>query len=144
MFSRPKRVRRYPYSSYIYEPQPPIQMDEARLQAWAFSIGERHGGCAAERKPHRGQLPDVDLSQGVAVAPRPGAVMRLFRRIFARRAGSDNEAEPPGRTEDAHAALGESVRKPYVWVIDADATAAESVRPEPAGREVTYEDSRAA
>lgn len=118
MLFRKKRVRRDPYSLSIYKTEQPIRLDEARLEAWALSVGQRRESFQPKRKPHRGMLPDVDLSR--AVSAKPGPIARLFRRFFARKRGEGAEAEVSGGTEGSHEALGEAHRKPYVWVIEAD------------------------
>lgn len=124
MFSKKKRIRRDPYFS-IYEAQQPIRLDEARLDAWALSIGQRRETYRPKARPHRGMLPDVDFSQGVPVERRPGPIVRLFRRLFRRNSDEptpvgETGAGETGRTEGPHAALGEAPRKPYVWLIEAD------------------------
>ena len=139
MFSRYKRVRRDPYSLSIYESERPIRLDEARLEAWALSVGQRR---QPERKPHRGMLPDVDLSLAVPAERRPGLIVRLFRRLFRRKRDEQAPAEEPGRTEGPHAALGESGRKPYVWLVDADVSVSDET--EPSAPAVEYNGSRAA
>jgi len=142
MFFRYKRVRRDPYSLSIYESERPIRLDEARLEAWALSVGQRRQSYQPERKPHRGMLPDVDLSLAVPAERRPGLIARLFRRLFPRKRDGQAPAEEPGRTEGPHAALGESARKPYVWLVDADVSVSDET--EPSAPAVEYNGSRAA
>lgn len=119
MFFRKKRVRRDSYFS-IYEAQRPIRLDEARLDAWALSIGQRRETHQPRVKPHRGMLPDVDFSRVVSVERRPDLLTRLFRRLFERKRDEPAPAEESGRTERPHAALGETGRKPYVWLVETD------------------------
>src|SRR5262245_60262481 len=119
MLFRKKRIRRDPYLS-IYEAQQPIRLDEERLEAWAMSVGQRREPFRAERKLHRGMLPDVDLSRAVPAERRVGPIMRLFRRIFARERREEADAEAVGETEGPRPALGEARRKSYVWLVDAE------------------------
>jgi len=118
MFFRKKRIRRDPYFS-SYEVQQPIRLDEARLHAWALSIGQRREAERPERKPHRGMLPDVDLSQAVA-AQGPGLLRRLLRRFAGRPSDENPVAEAAGEETDHGLALGETRRSPYVWLVEAD------------------------
>lgn len=119
MFSRSKRVRRDPYSLSIFEAEQPIRLDE-RYEAWARG---RRDWSAPEFRSHRGMLPDVDLSNVVAVESGPGLINRLFRRIFGRRKGREPPGETSGRTEGPHTALGEAGRKPYVWLVETESDA---------------------
>ena len=145
MFFRRMRIRRDPYLS-IHEAQRPIRLDEARLDAWALSVGQRR---EPERRTHRGMLPDVDLSQAVLVARRPGLLRRLLRRLAGRRSDETPPAEMAGETTDHGLALGETGEKPYVWLVDdaepepgAEASGADEFeQSEPA---VAYNGSRAA
>ena len=142
MSFKSKRVRRDPYSLSIYESERPIRLDEARLEAWALSIGQRREAYRPERKPHRGMLPDVDLSLAVPAERRPGLIVRLFRLLFRRKRDERAPAEEPGRTEGSRAALGESGWKPYVWLVDADVSGSDET--EPSSPAVEYNGSRAA
>ena len=56
--------------------------DEARYRALMLGLGIRMPSSepAERRRPHRGQLPDVDLSRAVVVS-RPSALARLFARL---------------------------------------------------------------
>jgi len=137
MFLRSKRVRRDPYSLSIFEAEQPIRLDE-RYEAWARGRRDR---STPEFRPHRGMLPDVDLSNVVAVETGPGLIARLFRRIFSRRKGREPPGEPSGRTEGSHAALGEAGRKPYVWLVE---TESEASRQEEFQQSLPYKGSRAA
>lgn len=63
--------------------------DDARYRALMLGIGVRMPSShpLPEQRPHRGQLPDVDLSLAVPV-DRPSVLARLFdrlRRIARRR-----------------------------------------------------------
>jgi hypothetical protein len=146
MFFRKKRVRRDPYLS-IYEAQRPIRLDEARLDAWALSIGQRRQAYQQERKPHRGMLPDVDFSRAVP-AERPGFLRRLLRRLAGARPGEGSGVEMAGEGTDHGLALGETGRKPYVWLVEAESEPeAEASGPdgfEPSEPAVAYNGSRAA
>ena len=137
MFSRLKRVRRDPYSLSIFEAEQPIRLDE-RYEAWARG---RRDWSGLEFRPHRGMLPDVDLSNVVAVETGPGLIERLFRRIFSRRKGREPPGETSGRTEGPHAALGEAGRKPYVWLVETESDASGQ---EEFQQTLSYNGSRAA
>lgn len=148
MFFRRKRIRRDPYLS-LHEAQRPIRLDEARLDAWALSIGQRREAYQPERRTHRGMLPDVDLSQAVPARRRPGLLSRLLRRLAGRRSDENPTAEAAGETTDRGLALGEAGRKPYVWLVD---NAESETETEPSGADefepsepaVAYNGSRAA
>jgi len=142
MFSRSKRVRRDPYSLSIplHEAEPPIRLDR-RHEAWVLGLGQPRDWPGSRFRPHRGMLPDVDLLRLVPVERQPELITRLFRRIFSRSRGPEPPAEPSGRTEGPHPALGETGRKPYVWLVEteSDASAREAVE-----RTFTYKGHRAA
>jgi hypothetical protein len=147
MFFRKKRVRRDPYQS-IYEAQRPIRLDEARLEAWALSVGQRRDIHQSERRSHRGMLPDVDLSQAVPAEKQPGLLRRLLRRLAGRPSDAGSAAEAAGEATDHGLALGETGRKPYVWLVEAESEpGAEASGPdefEPSEPAVAYNGSRAA
>ena len=146
MFFRKKRVRRDPYLS-IYEAQRPIRLDEARLDAWALSVGQRREADQPKRRTHRGMLPDVDFSQAVP-AERPGLLRRLLGRLSGRRSDENPAAEAAGGETDHGLALGETGRKSYVWLVEAESEPeAEASGPdgfEPSEPAVAYNGSRAA
>lgn len=50
-----------------------------KLRAWAFAVGElpRAAGDVPRRRPHRGQLPDVDFDRAVADPTRRPVAVRL-------------------------------------------------------------------
>lgn len=58
MFFSSKRLVRDPYSLSTYEAEQPIRLDDARLDAWALSLGQRREAYQPKRNPHRGMLPD--------------------------------------------------------------------------------------
>lgn len=146
MFFRPRRLLRDPYSLSTYEAEQPIRLDEARLEAWALSLGERRDRFKPARRPHRGMLPDVDFSREVAVEPLRGAISRLLRWLAGRRPDEPGTAksagEATGETAQQDVALGESRRKPYVWLVEPDN--AEPDEAEPSASVVEYNGSRAA
>ncbi len=125
MFFRFKRVRRDPYTTQLLEAERPIRLDEARLDAWALALGQRRDAERPAFRPHRGQLPDVDLSQLVRVH-RPGPLARLWRRLFRR---GQSEPEEPGASVRLDPALGETARKPYVWLVDAESGGSGAEKP---------------
>ncbi|HEY6631948.1 MAG TPA: hypothetical protein VIZ90_10885 [Rhizobiaceae bacterium] len=119
MFFRPQRGRRGPHILLIRDSEEPIRLEEARLAALALALGERIGRHDRPgRKPHRGMLPDVDFSQAVPV-DRPSFPRRLLRWLAARPSG-ENPVEPAGGATDHGLALGETGRKPYVWLVEAE------------------------
>jgi len=144
MFFRSRRVRRDPYS-LSYEAERPIRLDEVRLEAWALSLGVNREDVEPARKPHRGMLPDVDLSRAVPV-PRQGLIGRLFRRLLGGRpeetASVAPDGETAGETGMSDVALGEFRRKPYVWLVEPES--AEPDETEPSASAVEYNGSRAA
>jgi hypothetical protein len=140
MFLRSKRVRRDPYSLSIFEAEQPIRLDE-RYEAWART---RREWPAPEFRSHRGMLPDVDLSNVVAVETGPRLITRLFRRLFSRRKGREPPGETSGRTEGSHAALGEAGRKPYVWLVGTESEFSDPAEFEPKEPATAYNGSRAA
>jgi len=139
MFFRPKRLLRDPYSLSTYEAEQPIRLDDARLDAWALSIGQRREAYQPKRKPHRGMLPDVDFSRRVPVASRPGWVARALRRLAGKRPDGARPGGASGETTVRTVALGETGRKPYVWLVEADAS-----EPEKSTPATKYNGSRAA
>ena len=142
MFFSSKRLVRDPYSLSTYEAEQPIRLDDARLDAWALSLGQRREVYQLKRNPHRGMLPDVDLSRTVPVANRPGWVARAFNRLAGKRPDAALPGDTSGETTVRSVALGEGGRKPYVWLVEADASEPEKNAPSvPAAK---YNGSRAA
>lgn len=142
MFSRSKRVRRDPYSLSIplHQAEPPIRLDR-RHEAWVLGLGQPRDWPGSRFRPHRGMLPDVDLLRLVPVERRPGLMARLFRRIFGRDRVRKEPGDPSGSTEGSHAALGETPRKPYVWLVE---TESEAFEQEEFQQTLPYNGSRAA
>lgn len=87
MFSMFDRGRKCPQIRFVSAPVEPLRLDEARLAAWAMALGQER---MPERRPHRGQLPDVDWSRVTVVPVRPGAFARLWRRLLQRPPPSDD------------------------------------------------------
>jgi hypothetical protein len=141
MFFRPKRVRRDPYSLSIYEAEQPIRLDEARLEAWALSLGARRDELGPARRPHRGMLPDVDLSRAVPVERR-GLIVRLLSWLARKQTAEALPAESAGETTGPDVALGETWRKPYVWLVEPDNSAPDEAAENASAAE--YNGSRAA
>ena len=143
MFFRPKRGRRGPHILLIRESEEPIRLDESWLAAWALSIGQRREAELPFR-PHRGELPDVDLSRTVPAPRKAGLVSRLLGWLAGGRAGSPDAREAAGETAVDAVALGESRRTPYVWTVDVESgpSGADDVEPDAAA--VEYNGSRAA
>jgi hypothetical protein len=141
MFFRSRRVRRDPYSLSIYEAEQPIRLDEARLEAWALSLGVRRDGIEPEGRPHRGMLPDVDLSRAVPVERR-GVIARLLRWLLGKPPEEASSVEPAGETARRDVALGEFWRKPYVWLVESDDARLDET--EQSASAVEYNGSRAA
>lgn len=69
---------------------------EARHAAWALSMGEGPQAWAAPRRPHRGMLPDVDMSL-VVPDPNHRPLFKRLARLIGRLAGR-SEAARPART----------------------------------------------
>lgn len=104
--SRPKS----PYEPVFDAAKPTRQ--EQTLAAWAFTVGAHvplelpaHG-----RRPHRGQLPDVDFSNIAPLQPNRSAIWsRIIRLLRIGRSWRGTTVQPPGysavhpsgRTKDA-------------------------------------------
>lgn len=142
MFFRSKRLVRDPYSLSTYEAEQPIRLDDVRLDAWALSLGQRREAYQPRRKPHRGMLPDVDLSRKVPVASRAGWVARALGRLAGKRPDGAPQDGGSGETTIRTVALGETGRKPYVWLAEADAPGRE--KSAPSGPALKNDGSRAA
>lgn len=134
MFSKKDYVRRDPYFA-SYEAQKPIRLDEARLDAWALALGQQRGedrsSFGPSFRPHRGELPDVDLSRAVPVTREPGLFLRLVFRLFRSgdRAGASESAT--GAVVEDHTALGESRLKAYVRLIETEASGEKAAKSAP-------------
>lgn len=70
---------------------------EARHAAWALSMGESPQAWAAPRRPHRGMLPDVDMSL-VVPDPNHRPLFKRLARLIGRLAGRPEAARPAART----------------------------------------------
>jgi hypothetical protein len=93
MFFRYERGRERLHVLPIRDSEDPIRLDEARLNAWALALGEKRPSAdqPVRRRPHRGMLPDVDVSRAVPAPRWPGLLTRLMRVLGAplrRRAGA--------------------------------------------------------
>ena len=113
MFSVFDRGRRRPHPPFICVPEEPLRPDHARLAAWAAVLGQEP---SPERRPHRGQLPDVDWSPMERVPASSGPFARLLS-LF-RRKGADR-----GLSAGSPVPLAEVASPPYLG--EADSTAAE-------------------
>ena len=119
MFFRSLRGRRDPHFLPIRDYEDPIRLDEARLDAWAIALGEpRRATYRAQRSPRRGMLPDVDFSRVVPVGRRSGPMALLFRWFAGKAPEPAGTAETPGETAESGLVLGETRRKPYVWLVE--------------------------
>lgn len=105
MFSVFDRGQRRPPVPFICVAEEPLRPDRARLAAWATALGQER---LPERRPHRGQLPDVDWSRVTAAPARPGPFVRLWR-LFRRMRPPDGV--PPGA---AQTGLAPASARPYV------------------------------
>lgn len=114
-FSRGQRARiDLPDSDRAYG------LRDARLDAWALLVGEIRdadgGRYRIARRPHRGQLPDVDFSLAVPVPARRPLVLRLLGRVarlFRRRRSR------AGLSGHGVSALGERPPPSYIGVTEA-------------------------
>lgn len=70
---------------------------EARHAAWGLSLGESLQASGPPRRPHRGMLPDVDLSQAVPDPNHRPLFVRLVK-LIGRLAGRSGAARPAART----------------------------------------------
>ena len=107
MFSHLSRGRQGPHILLIRDSDGPIRLEEARLYAWAKALAQVRAGDLVSKRPHRGQLKDVDLSLAEPAERRPNFVVRGLRALFAGKSG-DPDGELSGDTERA---LG----KPRPW-----------------------------
>ena len=119
MFFRSDRGRRDPHFLPIRDYEDPIRLDEGRFDAWAMALGQPPRARYKPRgRPHRGMLPDVDLSHAVPVERRPSLIARLFRLLAGRSRREAARAETTSERTADGGALGETERKSYVWVLD--------------------------
>ena len=132
MFYRSDRGRRDPHFLPIRDYEDPIRLDEGRFHAWAMALGQHPRARSKPRgRPHRGMLPDVDLSRAIQVQRRPGLIARLFRLIAGRPRIEAASAEAAPEAAMDSQVLGEAEQKSYVWVLDwesDDAKPAEQAR----------------
>lgn len=138
MFFRSHRGRRDPHFLPIRDYEDPIRLDEARLDAWAMALGQpRRPGY--RRRSHRGMLPDVDFSRTVPAERGSGPIALLFQRLTGKAAEPGLGDATPGDTAGPGVALGETGRKPYVWLVGDEQDASDEVAPD-----AKHDDSRAA
>ncbi|MEO5325726.1 hypothetical protein PV773_20660 [Mesorhizobium sp. CC13] len=78
-------------------PVRPNALAEAKHAAWALSMGEVPQAPAAPRRPHRGMLPDVDMSRAVP-DPNHRPLLKRLARLIGRLAGRSGAARPAART----------------------------------------------
>lgn len=130
MFYRSDRGRRDPYFLPVRDYEDPIRLDERRLDAWAMALGQQPRPRYKPRgRPHRGMLPDVDLSRATPVERRPGPIARLLLRLAGRKQAEAKPAEAAAEATTDGEAPGETERKAYVWVLDWDPDAARPAPP---------------
>ena len=144
MFFRSKRGPRGPHILLIRESEEPIRLDEARLAAWALSLGQRREAEQPPFRPHRGELADVDLSRAVPVPRKAGLISRLIGWFAGRRAGPAEGAKALGETARDAVALGEARRKHYAWLVETESSASGAEDAEPRAASAEYNGSRAA
>ena len=105
MFYRSDRGRRDPHFLPIRDYEDPIRLDEGRFDAWAMALGQDTPQDAKPRgRPHRGMLPDVDLSRSRAGSRAPGLIARLFRLFAGRKRGEAAPADESGTGDARHSA----------------------------------------
>jgi hypothetical protein len=102
MFSRFSRGRQGPHIILIRDSDGLIGLDEARLVAWAKALGHIRDIGPRSIRPHRAQLPDLDLSLAEPLERRPGLLARISKAILVSRV-SDPDG---GLSGDGKAALG--------------------------------------
>ena len=83
------RGQKRPQTRYVPISDEPMRLDEARLAAWAAALGQER---LPQRRPHRGQLPDVDWTRATEAPARPGLFARLWRRLRWRLSSPDGVA----------------------------------------------------
>ncbi len=126
MFSRLFSGHKAPHIDVKYDPDAPLRLDEARLAAWALSLGQvRPSTDPPPRRRHRGQLPDVDFSHAFPAPRRPGLIVRLFR-LASRRGGSGVADTSGGMSGSGDVAIGEAQREHYVAMISRESALAEA------------------
>ncbi len=98
------RGQRRPQIPLVCVPEEPLRPDHARLAAWAAVLGQER---LPDRRPHRGQLADVDWSRVRPAPARPGVFVRFWRRL---------RGQPPegGVSAGAPATLPPASGRPYV------------------------------
>lgn len=122
MFFLSKRVRRDPHNRFLHDPDEPIRLDEARLNAWALALGQRRGDEGTAFNAHRWLLPDADFSRPTSIKRRQDLVPGLKMRLFGGQQKPGASETASGAVADDHAALGESRLKAYVRLIETEAT----------------------
>jgi len=91
-----------------------------KLLAWAFAIGARPRlpDELSGRRPHRGQLPDVDFDRAMVDPSRRPLWSRIADLLFGRpRAPAEIEAE---LRQSLNAALGERLAAAYIGEPETD------------------------
>jgi len=85
MLSLFARGRKAPQDLFTLPCDEPIRLDEAKLAAWALALGEIRNVAdpPAQRRLHRGMLPDVDLANAVPIERR--SLLRLVAAALATR-----------------------------------------------------------
>ncbi|MEW9804599.1 hypothetical protein ABUE31_01195 [Mesorhizobium sp. ZMM04-5] len=127
MFFRSHRGRRDPHFLPIRDYEDPIRLDDTRLDAWATALGDpRTPRYRPRSRSHPGRLPDVDFARAVQ---RPGMFARLAGLVAERLRGDAGQAEAAVPASES-TPLGESGRKPYVWVLDQEADLARPREPD--------------
>ncbi len=119
MLSRPKRGPRGPHIQFIRDSDQPIRLDEARLAAWALAIGQRRD-AGRPMRPHRGKLPDIDVSLAQPAVRQAGLMRRILRWLAGRSPAAGAAAEPAVAEARQRLAPGEVRRTPYIWVNEAE------------------------
>ncbi|MBS3650870.1 hypothetical protein KEU06_19855 [Pseudaminobacter sp. 19-2017] len=102
MFSRFSRGRQGPHILLIRDSDGPVRLDEARFIGWAKALGQVREAGPRSIRPHRGQLPDLDLSCAEPVKRRPGLFARIANAVLAGKV-PDPDGDLSG---DGKAALG--------------------------------------
>lgn len=117
MFFRMPKGRNAPLD-LSFDPRRPdaVSLHDRKLVAWASAIGASVPLAypATDRRPHRGDLADVDMS---LAGPDPGARPRLWRRVIRRlgrlRAGSAAQADTAVSGAE-RGAIGVQPQMPYI------------------------------
>jgi hypothetical protein len=98
----------------VRDPDDPIRLDEARLAAWAQALGQGRAGDGAQRRPHRGALPDVDFSRAERAPSRPSLLKRLLLAFRRGTAGAPIRPAGGEMSGTRSAALGGASRTSYL------------------------------